>query len=644
MSDFEEKICKLIEQHEWGKLVEEINDNYSEVYEIVKKKNFLKTAKFDFDYKRPLKILSCLLFHCEKDYSLSKIELQLVSVGDDYLTSFFFAIKNAKKNQIYKHYNDIRRNIDINKNLRKFFEFTEAIFCGVRNLPVNFSRVEQVAEVFSLFYATSTKKEINIFNDIHDVDSKMIDAAQQVIQQSLIENWIVQLGGSIKSEKGKMTFYDSLHRLESIAAETFQFSLQRMKLYKKYIAGNETKLSTPLVQKLPQGNYGIAIGTNKPIELMKLLQNAIYKAIYTPEEKAYICELFHEFHFGAYFTSNFILKKYSPYDLITFRRFFFFLFLEFNNHLFLKKDISLFEKMHSLPLKIEQNNFERFLRILFKKDFTDLLKSITLDSRVQSNNHIDIQYTPFILDQGFYAIPLGLITGSNFVRNVMIATNSHIEDLPGKPDVIDEEYRRFFPQSISGLSYSFNGVKGELDTVFKIDNTIFISENKNPVFGTSFIERKNTFDYADYARDQRKRFMSLWEDKTTKYNKETFLDYFNKRIINYSNKKKIPIPFCTDHSTEIIFFCTMGNRTALWLSSNDLHIIYIRQMISFLENQPVVFAGKNIPRAIFDKSRGIFSNKVSAAALKSFIQSSDFRNVGNALFARIRKKQPKEPV
>ena len=87
----------------------------------------------------------------------------------------------------------------------------------------------------------------------------------------------------------------------------------------------------------------------------------------------------------------------------------------------------------------------------------------------------------------------------------------------------------------------------------------------------------------------------------------------------------------------------MGNRTALWLSSNDLHIIYIRQMISFLENQPVVFAGKNIPRAIFDKSRGIFSNKISAAALKSFIQSSDFRNVGNALFSRIRKNNPKNP-
>lgn len=637
MLSFERKICDIIEQSLWKDFVVEINLNYSDVLEIVKKKNFLKTAKYDYDYKKPLKILSCLIFHSEKDYSLSRIESQLFSVGDYYLTSFFCTIKNAKKNQTYECYNEIRQKININKNLCKFFEFTEAVFCGVRKLPPFFSRVEQIAEIFSLFFATSTKKEINIFNDIHEIDAKLMTAAQQVLQQSLIENWIVQLGGTIKQEKSKMIFYDGQRRLESIAAETFQFRLQRMKLYKKYIAGNETKLSTPLVQKLPRGNYGIAIGTNEPIKLMKLLQNAIYNAIYTPEEKAYICELFHELHFGKYFTSEFILKKYSPHDLITFRRLFFFLFIQFNDHLFSNKDISIFEKMHSLPLRVEQKNFERFLRILFKKDYTDLLKAITLDTKQKSCNHVDIQYTPFILDQGIYAIPLGLIAGSNFVRNVMVATNSHIEDLPGQPDVIDEEYQRFFPQRISGFSYSFNGVKGELDTVFKVDNTIFISENKNPVFGTSFIERKNTFDYADYAKDQRERFLKLWNDKNTKCNKDTFLDYFNKKIINYSNKRKIPIPFLADTSTDIVFFCTMGNRTAIWLSSRELHIIYIRQIISFLENQPIVFAGKNILRASFSKSRGLLSNQIDSITLKSFIEASDYQKVGSAFFAAIHK-------
>lgn len=38
-------------------------------------------------------------------------------------------------------------------------------------------------------------------------------AAQQVLQQSLIENWIVQLGGTIKQEKSKMIFYDGQRRL-----------------------------------------------------------------------------------------------------------------------------------------------------------------------------------------------------------------------------------------------------------------------------------------------------------------------------------------------------------------------------------------------------------------------------------------------
>lgn len=637
MHTFEKKICDIIEQSLWKDFVLEINLNYSDVLEIVKKKSFLKTAKYDYDYRKPLKILSCLIFHSEKDYSLSKIESQLSSVGDDYLTSFFCAIKNAKKNQTYEHYYEIRQKIDINKNLRKFFEFTEAVFCGVLNIPTYFSHVEQVSEVFSLFFATSTRKEINISNKNHEIDNKLIIAAQQVLQQSLIENWIVQLGGTIKLINSKMIFYDGLHRLESLAAEAFQFELQRIKLYKKYIAGNQTKLSTSLIQKRPQGNYGIAIGTNEPIKLMKLLQNAIYNSIYTPEEKAYICELFHELHFGKYFTSEFILKKYSPHDLITFRRLFFFLFIQFNDDLFSNKDISIFEKMHSLPLRVEQKNFERFLRILFKKDYTDLLKAITLDTKQKSCNHIDIQYTPFILDQGFYAIPLGLITRSNFVRNVMVATSSHIEDLPGQPDVIDEEYQRFFPQRISGLSYSFNDVNGELDTVFKIDNTIFISENKNPVFGTSFIERKNTFDYADYAKDQRERFLKLWNDKNTKCNKETFLDYFNKKIINYSKKKKIPIPFLADASTDIVFFCTMGNRAAIRLSSKDLHIIYIRQMISFLENQPIVFAGKNILRASFNKSRGLLSNQIDSITLKSFIEASDYQKVGNAFFAAIHK-------
>ena len=325
-SDFEIKICDIIEQNNWKDFVAEIKLNYIDVLDFVKKENFLKTAKYDFGYKKPLKILSCLIFRNEKDYSLSKIESQLVSVGDDYLASFFCTIKSAKKNQTYEHYNEIRRKIDINKNLRKFFEFTEAVFCGVCNLPLNFTHVEQMAEVFSLFFATSTKKEINVLNDVHAIDGKLIASAQQVLQQSLIENWIVQLGGTIKLENGKMIFYDRLHRLESIAAETFQFRLQRIKFYKKYIAGNVTKLSAPLVQKLPHGNYGIAFETDEPIKFMKFLQNGIYNAIYTPEEKAYVYELFHELHFGKYFASEFILKKYSPHDLITFRRLFFFPF------------------------------------------------------------------------------------------------------------------------------------------------------------------------------------------------------------------------------------------------------------------------------------------------------------------------------
>lgn len=97
MLSFERKICDIIEQSLWKDFVVEINLNYSDVLEIVKKKNFLKTAKYDYDYKKPLKILSCLIFHSEKDYSLSRIESQLFSVGDDYLTSFFCTIKKCEK-------------------------------------------------------------------------------------------------------------------------------------------------------------------------------------------------------------------------------------------------------------------------------------------------------------------------------------------------------------------------------------------------------------------------------------------------------------------------------------------------------------------------------------------------------------------
>ena len=643
MSSFYEKIKFLIDSNNWKGFVSEIKKDPFAVKESIKEKKILKTARYDFNHRKSLKIISCLVFQDEKDYSETKIESKLDTLQDDYFTSFFHAIKISKKRNVFENYKKIKRVIDNNNNLLRFFELTESVFCEIVSLPSLIPSKEILAEIFNLFFSTSTKKEINVFNEKHSIDNDLLDAALSVVNQMYIENFITLLEGTIEKIEGKLLLKDRSGKLTSIQLECFQFDLQRFKLYKQYIENNTTRLPHSLLQKFPSGNYGIAIPSGRNIEIMKLLQKTIYSTVFTPEEIAYIQELHHELHLGNYFKSNFILKTYSPLDLLYFRRIFFLIYIDFKDNLYTNKEISLFEKIHSIPLRVKQNKFEQFLRILLKKDFTPLLKALCIDTQ-NMPSHIDIQYTPFILNNDLYAIPLGIFVNSNFIRNAMIQTKSHIEDLPGNPDVIDEEYQNFFPNKISGLSYTFNGKAGELDTMFKVDNTIFISENKNPIFGTSFLERQNTFDYANYAQDQRKRFLSLWNDKITKVNNETFLDYFNKKIISHCNKKRIKVPFLADTSTEIVFFCTMGNRSAIHLSSNNLHIIFIRQMISFLDNQPVIFLGKKIFRPQSNQNNGLLSNKISSDLLKSFIHASDYKNIGNYFFSKVQiKKQRNLP-
>lgn len=636
MNLFENKIHEIIKNNNWKDLVIEIKKNYHNVIDVIKKYKLLKTTKYDFNYKKPLKILSCLIYQDETDYSLTKLETQISFISDSYLSSFFYVFKLAKKNDILKKYNLIKNEIDKENNLLKLLEHTESVFCGINPLPHTITSIEELAEIFSFFFATSKKKQINIFNEVHEIKKELLASGKDIINHIRLENWITLSGGTIRKIKNEIRLFDNQKKFESVQIESYQLKLQRFKRYQKYLKNNSTNLPISFIKKLPMGNYGIAFETDRPVFIMKQLQNAIFCSTYTPIEKYYIDELCHEIHIVNYFDEHFILNKYSPRDLFNFLRFFNILYIDFHTNLFTNKDISTYARKHSIPLRLPQKKFEQFLNVLLKKDFTHLLKAITLDAK-QSPAHIDIQYKPFILDKDLYSIPLGIICNSNFIRNTMFITNSHIEDLPQHPDVIDEEYGKYFKNKISGLSYSFNGVKGELDTIFKIDNIIFISENKNPLFGTSDTERLNTFEYVKKATEQRKRFLSLWNNKTTVCNKMTFLDSFNKCIQNYAQKNKINIPFLADSSTEIVFFCTMGNRSANHLSSSDLHIIFIRQMISFLEDQPIIFAGKQVIRQKIGKKKYYLYKGCNAETLKSFIQASDYKKIGFFFFAEKHK-------
>ena len=152
-----------------------------------------------------------------------------------------------------------------------------------------------------------------------------------------------------------------------------------------------------------------------------------------------------------------------------------------------------------------------------------------------------------------------------------------------------------------------NYSESDLDTIFEIDHVIFISENKNMLFPASFHEARNIVYHYEKAKSQRDTFMKLFKKQDEKLFE--ILDELKEKGIDFRNAK------------EIVFYLTFGNRTACQLSTSDLPVTYMNQIISFIENKPIKIhrLGKD-GDFIIGENKWRDDSKLTAEQMKKYLE------------------------
>jgi hypothetical protein len=180
-------------------------------------------------------------------------------------------------------------------------------------------------------------------------------------------------------------------------------------------------------------------------------------------------------------------------------------------------------------------------------------------------------------------------------------------DGAGEVDLIHEKYVESLKKMNIPCCGHVSYEESDLDTIFEIDDVIFISENKNMLFPTSYHEARNIVYHYEKAKLQRDVFMALFK----KQDKELFkiLDGLKKEGIDFRNAK------------EVVFYLTFGNRNVYQLNSLDFPVTYINQITSFIENEPIKIhrLGKE-GDSVVDGKKWRTNSKLTANDMKKYLE------------------------
>lgn len=163
--------------------------------------------------------------------------------------------------------------------------------------------------------------------------------------------------------------------------------------------------------------------------------------------------------------------------------------------------------------------------IFSKETLIKLLTKITSEKNAQlflditswspeSNYKLDIQYTPFICLDNYYAMPLNIFANSNSIRNLyasMHKSNGLVSD--GQIDSLIQMIQDTFNYSnnpcIANTPYS----DGDIDIIAKVDNSLLVLECKNTLHPTSAHDMRTTWDHITKGQQQLQKIQNIIESQ-----------------------------------------------------------------------------------------------------------------------------------
>jgi hypothetical protein len=158
---------------------------------------------------------------------------------------------------------------------------------------------------------------------------------------------------------------------------------------------------------------------------------------------------------------------------------------------------------------------------------------------------VELQYRPFITAGEYCIVPINVLGTSDLVRNALYLSQTRLHNRD-KQDPVERAVERIFQRigasTASGITYSFQGVQGEIDVLAYLDGILFVVECKNSLSPASPFEFRTTLDHVQKGAAQLTRFRELSKHQ--------------QFLTSFANRSALSI---TD-STQIVTCIVTGNR------------------------------------------------------------------------------------
>ena len=154
-----------------------------------------------------------------------------------------------------------------------------------------------------------------------------------------------------------------------------------------------------------------------------------------------------------------------------------------------------------IPVFSKETLIELITKITTKENALTFLETTSWSP--ESQKKLDLQYSPFICIDDYYAMPLNILANSNVIRNLyasMHKSNKLVSDGHRDPliQVIQKAFNHTHNPCITNVTYH----KGDIDIIAKVDNTLIVLECKNTLHPTSVHDMRTTWNHVIKGQKQ----------------------------------------------------------------------------------------------------------------------------------------------
>ncbi len=606
--ELHKKVETLIKEKKWNELSSLLSTDLPTCIKYAQKKGWLRVSKYDYDTKEVLPIF-CSFLNITPTHNIDLIEETIKKSNiqyKDYFLSFLY---------LYSIAEEAMRTFLCIKNRPSEIDYSLLVFVN-SSFAKPCSKTAIYGDSLSCIIASSHSFNANVFRNkpktIKDLFRKASDLNSYRNLEILIDCFRVTLKKENEECRNKFVLLDNENFLFSLKWGWRKFFLQQIAQESNLKNNVETtsevfqhfsnKHNLSSLIKEQNGFFIINGKWSSNVSLRKALVELISLIIF-PNSTFYgneyqsIATALSELHLPPNFiTQKIFKKKYSILDILHLTRLFSLLSVLANNH-FVQKNFYCF--------KINRKKFDLFVEKHLGKQCLDILHDCSLKN---FNSHIDVQYTSIVASNNEYIIPTEILIRNNIIRNLMskLGNDARIDE-SGQIDLIHEKYKQVLTKMeiphCGGIKYEGS----DLDTIYQIEHTIFISENKNMLFPTSFYEARNVVYHYEKSKFQRNHFIKLFQERNESLFKK--MDILKNYGIDFRKAK------------DVVFYLTFGNRESIQMNSENFPVAYIGEITAFLKNDPIKLHCLNsLEDTVINKVKWRDSDKPTANDVKQYLK------------------------